>query len=357
MGEVKKFIVSSIALIMMISLVSVSVKADSSNSVGRHYISNASDDSSVDFTGFLKSCSDRELEQQAADYENLSAEFVSDILNQLNNPNSKLYSNVSRAQLIKKYNYSLGKITSFRDELNNKLSGLNPSNFTNNSSVLHDLLCALNDEEIVTEYVDEDSVATSKQFNFDGIITGDPTTVSVDTSSNNNSTYPTNFRTLDYQNAIESYEDDNGIVDDANTRIPNEAKSALYKHILALEKEVNDLTTDDNNSKKQISDLSNEITTLKQSSENKTQDIKTAPSNVQNTNNSKDVTSNEKHQRVAKKHQKKLSKKATKKVQEDKKAIAKLNKKLKGKHLSKKQKHSLTVKRAQLIKAVRKLTK
>ncbi|KOY77079.1 hypothetical protein RZ71_09850 [Apilactobacillus kunkeei] len=58
-----------------------------------------------------------------------------------------------------------------------------------------------------------------------------------------------------------------------------------------------------------------------------------------------------------KKHQKKLTKRAAKKVKADKKAIAKLNKKLKSKHLTKKHRRSLIAKRAQLRKAVRKLTK
>ena len=59
----------------------------------------------------------------------------------------------------------------------------------------------------------------------------------------------------------------------------------------------------------------------------------------------------------AKKHQKKLTKRAAKRVNTDKKAIAKITKKLKSKHLTKKHRRSLIAKRAQLRKAVRKLTK
>ncbi|MCK8626481.1 hypothetical protein [Apilactobacillus kunkeei] len=58
-----------------------------------------------------------------------------------------------------------------------------------------------------------------------------------------------------------------------------------------------------------------------------------------------------------KKHQKKLTKRAAKKIQTDQKAIAKINKKLKFKHLTKKHRRSLIAKRAQLRKAIRKLTK
>ena len=59
----------------------------------------------------------------------------------------------------------------------------------------------------------------------------------------------------------------------------------------------------------------------------------------------------------AKKHQKKLTKRAAKRINTDKKAIAKITKKLKSKHLTKKHRRSLIAKRAQLRKAVRKLTK
>lgn len=59
----------------------------------------------------------------------------------------------------------------------------------------------------------------------------------------------------------------------------------------------------------------------------------------------------------AKKHQKKLTKRAAKRVNTYKKAIAKITKKLKSKHLTKKHRHSLIAKRVQLRKAVRKLTK
>ncbi|KIM18580.1 hypothetical protein HW41_04765 [Apilactobacillus kunkeei] len=356
MGKVRKFIVSSIALIMMISLVGVSVKADSSNAGGRHYISNASDDSSVDFAGFLKSCSDRELEQQAIDYENLNEEYISDLINKLSDPNYDPELKLSNSQLIQRYNNELISVKNNKATFESKINGLNSNNFTSNTDVLHDLLIATNDEQNAVDITPGEGIPTAQNYNFDGIITGDATKYPI-TSTNNLNGYPTDFKTLDYQNAIENYEDDNGIVDDANTRAPSEAKSALYKHILSLEKEVNDLTTDDNNGKKQINDISNEITTLKQSSENKYQDTKPAPSNVQATNKSKDVSSNEKHQRVSKKHQKKLSKKAAKKVEEDKKAIAKLNKKLKSKHLTKKHRRSLIAKCTQLRKAVRKLTK
>lgn len=344
MRKVKKFIVSSIALIIMISLVSISVKADSSSAGGKHYISNASDDSSVNFTGFLKSCSDRELEQQAIDYENLNEEYINDVLKTLSNPNYNSDSKLSSSQLAQRYNNALSSVKKNKGAFESKIDGLNSTNFTSNTGVLHDLLVAINDEQNAIQIPSGEPISTEQNYNFDGVITGDATKYPI-TSTNNLNGYPTDFRTSDYESAIEDYEDDNGIVDDANNRLPTESQSALYKHILALEKEVNDLTADDNNNKKQISNLKNEVATLKHS-DSKNDDKNVTPSNVGKHSNI-----------ISKKHPKKLTKRVAKKVQADKKAIAKLNKKLKSKHLTKKRRRSLIAKRAQLRKAVLKLTK
>ncbi|CAI2621242.1 hypothetical protein AKUH4B505J_01620 [Apilactobacillus kunkeei] len=124
-------------------------------------------------------------------------------------------------------------------------------------------------------------------------------------------------------------------------KISKKTRKRLHKQATALRKEIK----------------KNHVKPAKKKVAKKTVKKSTKKSKKTTKKSKKSSKKSKKAAKKAKKHQKKLTKRAAKRVNTDKKAIAKITKKLKSKHLTKKHRRSLIAKRAQLRKAVRKLTK